>query len=164
MEHRDNHRDNQWTRMIAVSVFLAGCILGSTQVYARLLAGADEQAFYSASLTWQDALRTQNFRSMFALSLKTARFHPLTGPSIMGNQWLASASLVRHPVFTLDLGADPEELRVSGDMRYQLSSYEASLRDSQGKVNTRRGEHITLWKKDSNGEWKVSVDVFTSAK
>ena len=46
----------------------------------------------------------------------------------------------------------------SGELGYTYGTYEITFKDEQGKMITRTGTYITIWKKDSSGSWKFMLD------
>jgi ketosteroid isomerase-like protein len=66
------------------------------------------------------------------------------------------------PGFTVKWQATKVEVSSSGDIGYSLGAYELSVNDAQGKPITDHGKYTTIWKKQSDGSWKVAVDMFNT--
>ena len=66
------------------------------------------------------------------------------------------------PGFTVKWQASKVEVSTSGDMGYSMGAYELSVNDAQGKPITDHGKYTTIWKKQTDGSWKVAVDMFNS--
>ena len=50
----------------------------------------------------------------------------------------------------------------SGDIGYSSGAYQMSFNDPSGKLVTDRGKYVTVWKKQTDGSWKVLLDIFNS--
>ena len=50
------------------------------------------------------------------------------------------------------------ETAKSGDMAYLIGTYEMTLKDGSKD----KGKYCEVWKKQANGKWKVSADMFSS--
>ena len=60
-----------------------------------------------------------------------------------------------------DLLWEPEtgEVSSSGDFGYTWGNYEAIFKDDEGNETVSRGKYLNVWRKDSEGSWKVVVDI-----
>ena len=54
------------------------------------------------------------------------------------------------------------EVSRSGDLAYVAGTYTSSFKDPQGKPATENGKYVEVWKKQSDGKWKVVVDTYNS--
>jgi ketosteroid isomerase-like protein len=50
------------------------------------------------------------------------------------------------------------DMAKSGDMGYLIGTYEATLKDGTKD----KGKYCEVWKKQTDGKWKVSADMFSS--
>ena len=50
----------------------------------------------------------------------------------------------------------------SGDLGYTSGSYKFSFKDPSGKPATDKGKYLTVWKKQTDGSWKVLFDMFNT--
>ena len=55
------------------------------------------------------------------------------------------------------------EVARSGDLGYTWGHAVRRTQDEQGKPATRYSKHVTIWKKQADGSWKVAVDIGTSS-
>jgi ketosteroid isomerase-like protein len=46
----------------------------------------------------------------------------------------------------------------SGELGYTYGTFDLSFKDDQGASVTRKGSYVTIWKKDSKGNWKFVLD------
>ena len=54
------------------------------------------------------------------------------------------------------------EIARSGEMAYETGNYNFVTIDKKGKTNDQKGKYVVVWKKQSDGSWKVVVDTDNS--
>jgi ketosteroid isomerase-like protein len=54
------------------------------------------------------------------------------------------------------VGAD---ISASGDLGYTYGTFEFSSKNKDGKITVERGKYTSIWKKQSDGSWKVVLDM-----
>ena len=54
------------------------------------------------------------------------------------------------------VGAD---IASSGDLGYTWGNYEFVSKDKDGNQHVERGKYTTVWKKQTDGSWKVALDM-----
>ena len=50
----------------------------------------------------------------------------------------------------------------SADLAWERATYSADVIDKKGKTSTQTGEAVVLWKKQSDGSWKIVADLSAS--
>jgi len=50
----------------------------------------------------------------------------------------------------------------SGELAYLSGTYELTLNDASGKPVKDRGKYVEVWKKQADGTWKATVDIWNS--
>jgi uncharacterized protein (TIGR02246 family) len=50
----------------------------------------------------------------------------------------------------------------SGDMAYMIEQNQVTVNDSLGQSRTEFNKSVTIWRKESNGEWKNIVDTWNA--
>jgi ketosteroid isomerase-like protein len=50
------------------------------------------------------------------------------------------------------------EVARSGELAYETGAYNIVTTDKQGKSTDKKGKYLVIWKKQSDGSWKVAVD------
>jgi len=50
------------------------------------------------------------------------------------------------------------EVARSGDIAYETGAYDFITTDKKGKSTDTKGKYVVVWKKQSDGSWKVVVD------
>jgi uncharacterized protein (TIGR02246 family) len=66
------------------------------------------------------------------------------------------------PGFTLQWTAQRAEVAASGDIGYTVGNYEMKMNNAAGNPMTEKGKYVTVWKKQSDGKWKATEDIFNS--
>jgi ketosteroid isomerase-like protein len=47
-------------------------------------------------------------------------------------------------------------------MASEIGTFTESAADSSGKVNTTVGKYVVVWRKQPDGQWRVTADIFNS--
>ena len=50
------------------------------------------------------------------------------------------------------------DIAASGEIGYTYGLWKMEGKDEKGEAFTRKGNYVTIWKKDSNGNWKFVLD------
>lgn len=61
--------------------------------------------------------------------------------------------------YTLDWSPQFADVSISGELGYTWGYYTLTYKDEDGKEQRNYGKYLNIWKKQLNGEWKVSVDM-----
>jgi ketosteroid isomerase-like protein len=54
------------------------------------------------------------------------------------------------------------EVARSGDLGYAMGTYVVALKNVAGNPVVERGKLVEVWKKQADGKWKVTADIFNS--
>src|SRR5262245_41536590 len=54
------------------------------------------------------------------------------------------------------------EVQLSGDLAYLLGNNEVTLSGPDGMPVTIQGRAVTIWRRDSDGEWRCAIDIWNS--
>jgi ketosteroid isomerase-like protein len=105
------------------------------------------------SQTTKDAAR---FVSYFApdASAYTPGMPVVTGAEAIGKTFAEMSSA---PGFALSWTATKADVSAGGELGYTAGTYEMSMGGA-----TDKGKYVTVWKKQPDGLWKVSDDIFNS--
>jgi len=106
---------------------------------------------------WSQTTKDMNkFVSYFAPDARSIRREPVaTGSRDHGyvHEDLAT------PGFAIQWTPTKAEVSAAGDVGYTVGTYEASMNGA-----TEKGKYVTVWKKQSDGTWKVAEDIFTAMR
>ena len=73
------------------------------------------------------------------------------------------AHLTALPGFALKFAPTKIEVAKSGDLAYDVGTFELNFNDAQGGAVTQVGKYTVVWKKQ-NKQWKVIIDMFNTDK
>src|SRR5215470_16985052 len=128
-------------------------------VTVALAAGADEKAVRDADEQWskvaaaKDLDKTVSFYADGAVVLPPNQAAVTTKDGIR-NLWKAFLDSLTD----ISWKTARVEMAKSGDMGYLIGTYEATLKDGTKD----KGKYCEVWKKQADGKWKVSADMFSS--
>jgi ketosteroid isomerase-like protein/quercetin dioxygenase-like cupin family protein len=135
---------------------LAG--LSSTAACARSVNVEQERnALLAADREWSQTAKDMNkFVSYFA---PDASFHPQGMPTATGSAAIMDTfmKISAIPGFSIKWSPTKADVSAAGDVGYTVGTYEASMNGA-----TEKGKYVTLWKKQSDGTWKVAEDIFNA--
>src|SRR6185295_806157 len=66
------------------------------------------------------------------------------------------------PGFALQWSPAKADVSAAGDIGYTTGTYQMTMNDAAGSPSTERGKYVTIWKKQTGGEWKVTDDIFNA--
>ena len=67
------------------------------------------------------------------------------------------------PGFKIRWQSDDVEFSPDGNFAYVFSENEVTMDDTGGRPGTTAGRALTIWRRDANGDWRCSVDIWNSA-
>ncbi len=70
------------------------------------------------------------------------------------------AKMTSMPGFALQFSPTKADVGASGDLGYATGTYEMTVNDAAGNPMTEKGKYVAVWKKQSDGQWKVMEDIF----
>jgi ketosteroid isomerase-like protein len=50
----------------------------------------------------------------------------------------------------------------SGDLAYEIGTFEESFKDAKGTPVKLVGKYVVVWKKQPGGQWKAIIDIFNT--
>jgi ketosteroid isomerase-like protein len=66
------------------------------------------------------------------------------------------------PGLRIDWNITKLDISREGDFAYTLYAYQMGMPGSDGKPVMDQGKDMAVWKKQSNGQWKIEADTFNS--
>ena len=126
----------------------------------------DEAAIRSLDAEWvqavaaKDAEKSTSFYDEHA-TLMAPGAKIATGTDEIRKTW---AAMIGTPGFALTFS--PKTIRVSqsGDMAYELGTFELTTDDKKGKAQTMKANYVVVWGKQADGSWKALVDAPTTTQ
>src|SRR5258708_2812345 len=124
----------------------------------------DERAIRDADAATLKAAQANDINGAVANYAEDASWLPPNSPLVHGKAEIRTgwAKLIGNPGFTIDWQINKLEVARSGDLAYTIYSYQMALNGANGKPITDQGKDMAVWKKQSNGVWKMVADIFNS--
>jgi ketosteroid isomerase-like protein len=126
---------------------------------------ADEAAIRKIDLAWSHATETKDIDGTLAPYDADGSVLPFNAPIATGAAAIRQvwSSLMSKPGFHLTFAPTKIVIAGSGDMAWEVGTFELILNDAQGNPMTMLGKYVVTWKK-LGGTWKVAADIFNTDK
>ena len=126
---------------------------------------ADRQALMQVSRAWAATAAAGNIDSIVAYWAEDAVVLPPDQPAVVGKEAIRrfvqqSASM---PGFSITWTPEQAVISSAGDIGYIIERNTVTFADSSGTIRTQHGKAVTIWRKDSSGNWKCVVDTWNDA-
>ncbi len=119
----------------------------------------------NADVAWMDAMRSKSADRFMEFLTADATLMPPNEPQVAGpvniRDWVTH--LFAMPGFDVEWEATTVEVAAAGDLAYTSGRYDLKLEMPGGAPMSDTGKYTTVWKKQSDGTWKVVVDIFNSS-
>jgi ketosteroid isomerase-like protein len=85
-------------------------------------------------------------------------------PSIIGKDALRHyvENSLHIPGFQISWKSSDVEFSLDGNLAYMFSQNEVSMNGKDGNLFTMTGRAITIWRRESDGEWRCAVDIWNA--
>jgi ketosteroid isomerase-like protein len=148
------------TRFIAallLSAISAGASLGQASEKAS-------DALLAADAAWMKVYVAKDLDKSVAFFDDEGSMLPPNAPIATGKDALTKliGSAFAFPDYKLRWHANKVGVARSGELGYTSGTYDFSFKDASGKTISDKGKYLTVWKKESDGAWKVLLDTFNS--
>ena len=120
------------------------------------------KAIQQTDLDFCAATKAKGLDGWMSFFADNATGFPAGKPLIQGKAALReyyAAGLFSTPELTVDWKPVQADAAASGDLGYTIGVAEFRFRDKEGKMVTRPGKYLTVWKKQTDGSWKVAADL-----
>src|SRR5882757_227310 len=126
----------------------------------------DEQAIRQLDKDWSAAAQSKDVDKIVSFYADDASALPFNAPIATGKEQIRQvwAHLTSLPGFALTFGPTKIEVAKSGDLAYDIGTFELKTNDAQGNVTTEVGKYVVVWKKQADKQWKAVVDMFNTDK
>src|SRR5437667_6139648 len=149
------------------SLILAGCITLLSFTFAGTAAAADtkiEQALRDLDAKWSAAAGAKDIDKTVSYYSEDAAVMPPNAPSAKTREAIRSAwkEMLTTPGAAISWKATKVEVANSGDLACVSGTYEQMMTDASGKPAKDRGKYVEIFKIQTDGTWKVIVDIWNS--
>ncbi|MEO7973658.1 MAG: DUF4440 domain-containing protein [Thermoanaerobaculia bacterium] len=109
----------------------------------------------------QDAIAAKDLDRTVWFYAKNASLFPVAEPIAIGDKAIRDewAHLFAIPGFINTAKRTKVDISRSGDLAYTQGTYATELALAGGKTATEHGKWVSIWKKQSDGSWKIVVDI-----
>lgn len=94
--------------------------------------------------------------------LEDARVLPPDAPMARGREEALAVFAALDALPAYKLRWSPLTGDTGGDLGYTIGTYHMEFQDPQGNDVSIDGKYMTVWKRQSDGAWKVAVDMFNA--
>jgi uncharacterized protein (TIGR02246 family) len=121
---------------------------------------ADEQAIRAADATLLAAAAAKNVERIASFYAEDCAVLWPDSPPRMGRQGARDAwsEAFKEPSISVTWHTEQVVVARSGDLAYSRGYYDETY-DENGRAMHAHGKFLLVWKKQSNGAWRVAVDV-----
>jgi ketosteroid isomerase-like protein len=127
---------------------------------------ADEQAIRKLDKEWSAAAQSKDVGKTVAFYAADGSAFPFNAPIATGTEQIQKVwtGLMAMPGFSLTFAPTKIEVAKSGDLAYDVGTFELKFNDASGKPTTEIGKYVVVWKKQPDKQWKVAADIFNTDK
>jgi len=124
----------------------------------------DERAIRDTDAQWSKAAGAKDAERFASFFANGASELPPNAPMLKGKEAIRkwASELTAQPGFAVTWQPVQVEVSRTGDIGYEIVTYQMTLNNPKGKPVTDRGKGITVWQKQPDGSWKVVADSFSS--
>jgi len=121
---------------------------------------AAEAAIRANSIAWSQAATAKDLDKVVSFYADDAVEMPNQAPALKGKDNIRKTwgPLLAPPGPGLSWQTSSVEVARSGELAYETGNYNFVTIDKKGKTNDLKGKYVVVWKKQSDGSWKVVVD------
>jgi ketosteroid isomerase-like protein len=127
---------------------------------------ADELAIRELDKEWSAAAQSKDVSKTVAYYAEEAAAFPYNAPIAAGKEQIQRmwTGLMALPGFSLTFVPAKIEVAKSGDLAYDVGTFELKFNDAGGNTTTAAGKYVVVWKKQADKRWKVVADIFNTDK
>lgn len=124
---------------------------------------ADEAAIRAQVKLWLEAVQAKDVEKSVSFYADDGALLPPGVPLASGKEAIRQtwAQLMNMPGFSLKFASTKIEVARSGDIAYEVGTFELAANDAKGKPQTTKGKYVVVWKKQA-GSWKAAADIFNA--
>jgi len=143
---------------LGAGILLASCSSDSVDYEAEKI------HLMELSREWSGIVNSGDIDAIVSHWDENAVLLPPGSPMIEGRDairaYVESSSAI--PGFSITWEPERAFISNSGDMAYMIERNEVTFNDQDGELVEVPGKVVTIWKKDSDGEWKNVIDMWNS--
>ena len=120
----------------------------------------DEAAIRATDGTWGRGVAAKNLDKILSLYEDGAVLFAPKAPAAIGKNAIRDGwqGLLMAPGVKMTFKSISVDVSRSGDLALQRGTFQINTTDKDGKVNTETGQAAVVWRKQSDGLWKIIAD------
>ena len=120
----------------------------------------DEAAIRAATREWNAAEAAKDLEKCVSFYAADGERFATASPAIRGRDALrAEWQKYLSSPGTFQWSTNKVEVSSSGDLAYETGTFLLSTVDKTGQPTTTKGKYVCVWKKQTDGKWKVVEDI-----
>lgn len=148
---------SRWVSLMVVAVACLAAACGANVEQER-------NALVALDREWSEAAQAKNVEKFLSYYAPDASVYPQGMPIATGSGPIRETitQMFASPGFSIQFGPTKAEVSASGDLGYTTGTYQMTMSDAAGNPMTETGKYVTAWKKQSDGLWKATEDIFNA--
>ena len=124
----------------------------------------DEKAIRDADAAALRAVQAKNADGVASNYADDASWLPPNAPAVSGKEAIRGewAKLVNSGGFDMSWQISKVEVSRGGDLAYSTYTYQVTSPGADGRLTSDHGKALVVWKKQTDGAWKIAADTFNS--
>jgi uncharacterized protein (TIGR02246 family) len=145
---------------VLVAIAGVGCSNQTTQATAPDTRTADEAAIRAQDGTFEQGVAAKDVDRILALYEDDAVLFAPKAPAAIGKPGIRTAfqGLLGAPGIKMTFKTTSVDVSRSGDLAMQRATFQIETTDKDGKPSTETGQGVVVWRKQSDGSWKIIAD------
>ena len=125
---------------------------------------SEEQKLIKMTKDWSDSLKLFSVDKNLSYYTDDAVMMAPGESAIKGKEAMRSGfeETAKNTDITLSWAPINVSISENGDMAYMTEDSNVAFKDSTGNVITKTGKGVIIWKKQSDGVWKVALEIWNS--
>jgi len=124
----------------------------------------DEAAIAALEVSWSAALQAKDAAKFISYYAPDAVVMPPNEPTLTTPDAIQKSftEFLKMPGLNISFKSTAVSVAKSGDMAYSYGTYHLTATGPDGKPMQDNGKYATVWKKQADGSWKSSLDIFNT--
>jgi len=120
----------------------------------------DAAAIHARIESWLAAAQAKDAEEFASVYADDAVLMLEGAPDLTGREAIRAGigGMMQDPNFSLWFEAAQVVVAQSGDLAYETGTYGLSVSDPEGNAVSQHGHYVVVWRKQSDGSWKVAID------
>jgi uncharacterized protein (TIGR02246 family) len=121
--------------------------------------GKTDPALTKLAKAWEAAFNAKDIAKVASMYTDDAVVMPPNHEAVRGR---ANIEAFFKEMDTAKLTLTPFESAISGSTAYEAGTYQMSITPKTGEPGTDKGKYVVILKRGSDGQWRLSHDIFNS--